>query len=441
MQNISQRFVDVTWHSKYMPAAGFLFALTFQKYLKRDPLSQTIGLQGVIETTLTLLTCLIVVFLSRRWPRLSSMPISLRFFGIYGAFALVSSIDSFSVTMSIAKGILYFAVLMTAYLVSECHTSVVFLKGIYRGYIATLLGALTLGVIVPGRYPLFSVDSYTGRTRLNLLATPPNSIGEISGLLFLVAQVLPIRPRWYWQAFLLCVNIYAGEKTATAAVLLCAGLIFVFGHRRIARRLAVTTAVVALGFAGLVGVEAGVISGAPGAYVAHAAEAIYGRQVSAELDSLDGRMQVWKDGAKLAQGRIVFGFGFSGVRELLINDVAWSGHAHNGILQATLTAGIFGMLALLAGWLSALRGALCWDRAWNVRVLSLNLYVAFLAIIGPVFDWPSYFVILLFVVVLYFSFERKRAQYSRLEFGMSRLSAVGRMPTMDRLDEIPTSLR
>jgi hypothetical protein len=106
-------------------------------------------------------------------------------------------------------------------------------------------------------------------------------------------------------------------------------------------------------------------------------------------------------GAELAEGCIGLGFGFDGVRELLINDVSWSGHAHNGILQATLSAGLLGMLALLAGWYAAVRDSLRNDRGWNMRVLSLNLYLFLLAMIGPIFDSPSYFSILLFVIVLY----------------------------------------
>jgi O-antigen ligase len=380
---------------------GFLFAFTFQKYLVRNPLDQSTGLQGVLEALLTLVTCLIVVLLSRGTPRRLEIRLALALFGIYGTFALASSINSFNPKLSMVKSVLYFAVLLTAYLLSEIKMSITFLNGVYRGYIATLLGGLSMAALSPSKYPLFSVDSYSGRTRLNVLATHPNTVGEMSGLLFLLAQVLPIRTKWYWQVFLLAINIFAGEKTATAAVLFCSGLIFLLGHRDISRRWGAATFAVSLGCLVFVFVESGVIHASPGSFLGHAAQSIYGTQVSDQAGSLDGRADLWRAGLNLAQSHVLLGFGFSGSRESLLSSVSWSGQAHNAILEASLSAGFFGMLALLAGWFSTVRGALTKDRPWNAKLLTLNLYLLCLVMIGPTFDTGCYFTILLFIAILY----------------------------------------
>ncbi len=433
MKNRVKRYAAWGSREKCMLAAGYLFALTFQKYLTRDPLSQSTGLQGVLETVLILLTFLIAVFLSRGMPKRIGLHLSLLLFGIYGAFALASSINSFNLKMSLVKAILYFAVLLTAYFVAELQMSLVFLNGVYRCYIATLLGALALSVIAPGRYPLFLVDAYSGRTRLNLLATHPNSIGEVSGLLFLVAQVLPIRTRWYWQAFLIGINIYAGEKTATAALVLCAGMIYLAANRKISQILGGAVVLAALFCIVLLAFKAGVVSGLSSTSFAHAAESIYGTKVSTDMTTLDGRTEVWAKGVELARGCVGLGYGFDGVRELLVKDVSWSGHAHNGILQAALSSGIFGLLALLAGWFAAVRDSLGGGRIWNVRVLSLNLYIFLLAMIGPVFDSPSYFTILLFIFVLYAALEAKGTLNLKVPLKRFRLNrrAYGALPGLD----------
>ena len=63
------------------------------------------------------------------------------------------------------------------------------------------------------------------------------------------------------------------------------------------------------------------------------------------------------------------------------------------------------MVALLIGWAIVVRYTLSRDRTWNVRIMSLQLYLFSLAMIGPVFDSPSYFTILLLVVLLYTAME------------------------------------
>jgi O-antigen ligase len=409
MRNLDRISMGAASRERWILAAGFLYALSFQKYQSRDALSQSVGVQGIIEAGLVIVAFLIAFLQSRTTPRRFGVHPAICLFGVYGLFALASSIHSYDIKLSVVKGVLFFAVLISAYLIAEAQMTVTFLDGVYRGYIATLLAALAIGLAAPGKFPLFSNDEYTGRTRLALLATHPNSIGEVSGLLFLLAQVLPIRTPWYWQAFLFGISLLAGEKTCMAALVICGGLIFLFGHRT--RTLANHWK--AFGFAALLGcaalacVAAGVVPDSVGNVAGRAAASIYGKNVASEVSNLDGRADVWAKVADLSKDAIVLGFGFEGARQYLLQAVSWAGQAHNGFLQALLSAGLIGLLALVVGWFAAVRDMLTDDRAWSVRVLSLQLYVFFLAMIGAVFDSPSFFTIFVFVGVLYSGLEDK----------------------------------
>ncbi len=409
MRNLDEIPAGGAKREKLILAAGFLYALSFQKYQSRDALSQSVGVQGIIEAGLIMLTFVIAVFQSRGSSRRFGVHPAICLFGVYGLFALASSINSYDMKLSIVKGVLYFAVLISAYLIAESQMTLAFLDGVYRGYIATLLAALAIGVAAPGKFPLFSNDEYTGRTRLALLSTHPNSIGEVSGLLFLLAQVLPIRTRWYWQAFLFGISLLAGEKTCMAALVLCGGLIFLFGHgkRVLAKHWKAFAFAGLLGCAGIGFVSVGMVPDSVGNVAARATASIYGKNVAGEVSSLDGRADVWAKVAELSEDSVVLGFGFEGAREYLLQAVSWAGQAHNGFLQAVLSAGLIGLLALVGGWFLAGRDTLTGDWAWNVRVLSLQLYLFFLAMIGAVFDSPSYFTIFVFVAVLYVGLEDK----------------------------------
>jgi O-antigen ligase len=424
MRNLDEIPAGAAGRERLILAAGFLYALSFQKYQSRDALSQSVGVQGIIEAGLVMIAFLIALFQSRATPRRFGVHPAIWLFGVYGLFALASSINSYDIKLSVVKGVLFFAVLISAYLIAEAQMTMAFLDGVYRGYIATLLAALAIGLAAPGKFPLFSNDEYTGRTRLALLATHPNSIGEVSGLLFLLAQVLPIRTRWYWQVFLFGISLLAGEKTCMIALVLCGGLIFLFGHRTrtLANHWKAFGFVALLGCAVLACVSAGVVPSSVGGVAGRAAASIYGKNVASEVSSLDGRADVWAEGAELSKDSIVLGFGFEGAREYLLQAVSWAGQAHNGFLQAILSAGLIGLLALVAGWFAAARDTLTGDRAWCVRVVSLQLYLFFLAMIGAVFDSPSFFTIFIFVAVLYVGLEDKVRRRTGLRGQESEIS-------------------
>ena len=389
---------------------GFFFALTFQKYETRDSLSTSAGLQGVLEAIVTLFTCASVVLLTRgRTKRFGVYPF-LICLAAYGTFALASSVNSYDPKLSLVKAFLYLAILLTAYCLSETGGSLAFLAGVYRGYTATILGGLALAALSPSKYPLFVVETFNGRTRLHLFDSHPNTIGEVTGLLFLLAQILPIRARWYLQAFLLTINILAGERTATVALLLASGLIFFFGHKSVSRRWVVAAVCAAALCLSLLFVSSGLLhTSSVQSSLQHASDSIYGTKVGDELASLDGRADIWRTGLRLAGDHPLLGFGFAGARDALLSSVSWSGQAHNALLEAALTAGLLGMLLLVAGWLLSISSSLTRDRVWNVKILSFNLFVLCLVMVGPIFDAPSSFTTMLIVIIFYAGKEGRPA--------------------------------
>ena len=403
--------------------AGGIFSVSFQKYLLRNALSGDTGFQGVIEAGLTLLCTLIVVRISMGVSKRFQLHPAVLLLGVYGVFILASSVNSFNFKLSAVKAALYFCVLLMAYLLGEMSLSLAFLRGVYRGYIATLLAGLALGIADHSRHPLFSVDSWSKRTRLALFATHPNTVSEVSGMLFLLAQVLPLRTRWYWQLFLFGINLLAGEKTATAALLLSIAVIFLAGHAKTTWRWAVAGSVAVVLVLGMMWAEAGVMQTRASAILTEDAESIYGSKVSTELKSLDGRDEIWFEGFKLVQDHLLLGFGPAGARNALLEAVSWSGQAHNGLLEAALSAGALGLLALVGGWFAAVASSLGSDRAWSVRVLGFNFYLFALAMVGPIFDSPSYFAIFVLVSMLYYALAREGRASPSGELGAVHLGA------------------
>jgi O-antigen ligase len=386
-------------------AAGILFSVAFQKYAMNDPLSQSTGVQGILETGAICLTFFIIVLLSRGKSRHTGLRLPVLLFGLYGVFALTGSVNSFNPQLSIVKAVLFFFVLIATYLLCEMQLALSFLKGAYYGYIASTAASVVLSIVRPHTFPLFSVDTYEGRTRLNIFDTHANATGEISGLFFLLAQIAPLRTRWYCQLFLLGANLLAGEKTATLALIAGTVLILLLGHHNLSRRWGIAIFAATLGCVWLVWMGTGMISASPSSFIGRAAGSIYGSRVAEEVNSLDGRQAVWAKGIELVKESPLLGYGFEGARNQFVGAVNWSGQAHNAFIQAAISAGLFGLLAFIAAWGLTIVDSMKGDRTWRVKVFCLHLYLFALAMIGPIFDTPLYFTMMVILTLLYLSHE------------------------------------
>jgi hypothetical protein len=378
--------------------AGFLFSVSIHKYAVRSALSSSIGIQGIVEF-LCITIGLLCVFVATRGQRRQHPPsVATTCFVIFGLFALGSSWRSFYPALSIVKGVLLLVVIATGYLASQAGSGRRYIRAIYRSYVLLLAIGLTIGIVFPQVYPLFSIDEYSGRTTMSVFDTFSGVVGEDAALMLLLALVLDRKPNWVVYVFLLIVNVLAGGKTSTAllCILLC---IKVVSSVRVWRSWSAALLVFATACGGAIGVVPLLRSGSTSQIFARSAESIYGNQVGTEAHGLDGRLDLWKGTVALLPTVPLFGYGFGGARDLLLKIAIWSGSCHDSYLEMAMSGGLLGFSFFALGICIVFRA--CLRAPPNVRIglLSILSFILILGIIGEIFDEPSFagFLILLWL--------------------------------------------
>jgi O-Antigen ligase len=88
-----------------------------------------------------------------------------------------------------------------------------------------------------------------------------------------------------------------------------------------------------------------------------------------DVTALSGRVDLWKGIAVMVAERPLFGYGFVGTRQLLLQVLSWAGEAHNALAESLLDLGVIGASLL---WVSVFRGiALSIKRAtWQAATRS-----------------------------------------------------------------------
>ena len=390
-------------------AVGVIYSVSFYKYVKRDPLHGSLGIEAVLEIGSVALACLMTVWMALGGGKRRFAPLPPMYFLVsFGLFTAVSAFRSFSPSLSLTKSVLYCAVLGMSYLLAQMGLSWNFLKGIYAGFVSILLLGLGVGLAFPSRFPLIHSEEWTERNRLGVFDTHPNSFAELCALMFLLGWILGGRRRWWVQALLLGANLLAGEKTATAGLVLMSGVAFLLERRWTpARALGIAAATAVLGVVAVLGLT-DVANLIPARYAARGAEAIYGTKTGGELETLDGRKAVWAKGLDMAEDGVLVGYGMEGAREALLRAVSWSGQAHNGFLEIVLDGGVLGASLFLFGWLALARAGMRGAREWVVRVGALHGLILILAIIGPVWEFYSYLTEALGISLAYLAVARLR---------------------------------
>ena len=385
--------------------AGFLYTLSLHKYLTRDALASGGGIQGYLEAALNFAAFGCCFIAARRAGRRYEPSIALLCFAAYGVLALASSFRSFNLTLSLAEGILFFVVLGIGYLSSQAGMIANLFQSIYWTYTASLVVGIAVGIALPSRFQLWSIDEFTGRTRLSVFSTFPGTMGETAAYLILIAPVVFQRSHWMSRTFLLVMNILAGGKTSTAIILLLLLVEYLLKTRKVRSWRAVALMVGAcLTISSIPYIDLVGGAGLDQVFAKHLG-AVYGHDVAAEATSLDGRVALWTGSIGLIIGSPFLGYGFGGVRELLTSIAAWSGSSHNGFLELGLAGGMLGLGFFLIG-LTVVFWA-CVRSAPHVRrhtslVFSFMIAIAFT---GITFNFPSYFGFLMLVLILYRSIE------------------------------------
>jgi O-antigen ligase len=393
--------------NRLIVVAGILYTLSLHKYISRDALSTRTGMQGPLEFAL-ISAALACAFLAthherRRYP---ASPVILCF-AVYGLFALASSWRSFNPPLSIAKGLLLFGVLAIGYLVSQGGLAIRFFQTVYWSYTASLAFGLTLALALPARFPLWTVDDFTGRARLSVYSTFPGTMGETAAYLILLSPIIFRRSHLLSRVFLLLMNFATGGKTSTAVLLLLLALEYLL-RLRTSRSWRFVGLVAIVCLAVPVTIWLTLYSQTAPRLLDRATDMVYGHDVSAEAMSLDGRLALWESSTTLILGNPLLGYGFDGARETLIKVAEWSGSSHNGFLELGLTAGMSGLGIFLVGLGGVLRSCCMVQPDLRRRALLVLGYMLSIACTGITFNFPSYFGLLILIFLLYWGQTRLR---------------------------------
>jgi O-antigen ligase len=404
--------------------AGFLYTLALHKFVIRDPLSSGAGVQGILELGFTI-SAFLCTFLAL-WSAKKRFPPSgaLICFGFTGVLVLASTWRSFNPPLSLAKGFLFFAVFGMAYMAGQAGYLTRLFQSIYWTYVASIVVGVLVGLAMPGRYPLWSSDEWTGRNRFSVFVTFPGTMGETGAYLILLAPLIFYRSHWASRGLLLLANLLAGGKTSTATLfgLLCIEYLLKLRTARSWRSAALVGAL--LCGVGAVSYLTLIENQNPAELVGNRLSNVYGHDVVAEAVTLDGRLDLWKGTVSLMVGNPLLGFGVDGARDALLKLAYWSGTAHNGFLDIGLNGGIVALLLFVAGLLLVLRA--CMEAGPNVRsqLLLVFGYMFVISWTGITFTFPSYFGILILVFLLFLARESKEVTKAADGVGFLSHSAV-----------------
>jgi O-antigen ligase len=397
-------------------AAGFLYTLSLHKYVVRDPLATGSGVQGLLEFgfIMSALACAFVA-LRKSEQRFAASP-AMICLALFGFFALASSWRSFNPPLSLAKGMLFFAVLGMGYMAGQAGYMSRLFQAIYWAFTSTIAVGILVGLALPGRFPLWTTDEFTGRSRFSVFGTFPGTMGETASYLILLSPLFFRRSHWVSRLFLLVANILAGGKTSTAILLALLAIEYVLKIRsaRSWRTVAMVTALTC-GFA-VVAYQSLVQEIDPATAAGTKLEGVYGHDVAGEAMSLDGRLDLWKGSFAVMVANPVLGYGIDGARDVMFKLASWSGSTHNGFLDLGIDGGILSVCFFFVGLMYVLRA--CLDAVPGVRsqLLMVFTYMFVIAWTGITFSFPSFFGVLVLVFLLFRSLEsRAEARARKLE--------------------------
>ena len=395
-------------------ASGFLYALSLHKYLSRDALSGGGGVQGFLEFGFTM-GALVFTFVALRSTRRRFPPSgALVCFALFGLFALASSWRSFNPALSLAKGLLYFAVLEMGYLAGQAGYFTRLFRGIYWTYTGSIIVGVFAGLAMPARFPLWTTDEFTGRSRFSVFGTFPGTMGETAAYLILLAPLIFRRPHWISRGLLLLANLLAGGKTSTVLLLGLLGMEYILkirgarSWRAIGLVSALTCCFGALTYSSVIrGVDPASIAG-------DRLSNLYGHDVAAEAVSLDGRLSLWQGSFAVMVENPLLGYGVDGARDVMFKLASWSGSTHNGFLDLGIDGGIVALCFFMMGLTYVLRACMSTKVTLRSQLLLVFSYMFAIAWTGITFSFPSFFGLLVLVLLLF------RAKESTMEFEVTQ---------------------
>ncbi len=226
-----------------------------------------------------------------------------------------------------------------------------FTRGLRRGLTVVVLSLTALSVVVS--HPLLDPD--TGVLRYRWLEMHPITTGTLLGLVILVeaAGLIPLaggRPnallgRSYTRqiAFVaLCAALLYQTRArgAQAATLAAIVVMFSVGSPKVLRRVVLGVAVASLC----------VLLWAPRLVES---EIVTRGQTTAELTSVSGRDQIFREASRLFGQAPLTGHGYLSGRSIFLAKIPWAGESHNVLVEIMVSTGLLGLavyLNLFASW-------------------------------------------------------------------------------------------
>jgi exopolysaccharide production protein ExoQ len=358
-------------------AAMCAYVISTIKFVNRDPLSTTTGLQALIEVAgvaASVVLAAIPLVRGRSFPKPSAPAMG---FAVFAATALLSSVFSYWPVLSLIKGGMLVAILFIA--IALCATRPP--EEVLGYFYWSAWFIIAAGICLKFAYhePLFDIDEYSGRARLTVFALHPGSLADLSALTILVGRLVPRRPRWFFQLFLLSVNAATCARWSTASLILV-----MIGSSLWATRITLkATALTMLG-AATAALAAWIVLTAEIPVGRIPFERFYGDKVTLEeIATLNGRTNVWAESESLIPGTFLFGYGVEGARAAILREFEWAGHAHNAYLEVLFAGGMPGLIAFLLGWGAAVVKIARTETPLRPYVLSMHVYMFICGLTDP----------------------------------------------------------
>jgi O-antigen ligase len=397
-------------------AAGLLYSISLHEFSSRNILTEAAGSQAYITLFCTVGGFLCMFTATWKAKRRYSTPFTAGCFAVFGLFALSSFWRSYSPSLSLAKGVLFLMVFATGYLAFETGLGQRYFRYIFWSYTALLLIGLMVGFLFPSQYPLISVEEFTGRTRVSVFETYPGIMADSVALLLLLCPLTGKRVGRLPQIFLFSMNLLAGEKLSSG--LLCAMLLIRFASgRRQWRSWPTVAAIVGTTCFVTVCVAWYLNPTIPNHLLSHSIESIYGNKVASDATSFDGRLPLWIESLKLLQNASLLGYGWEGVRDLMLRVASWSGSSHNGYLELALSSGILGMAFFLTGVASLIYACFLTRFPFRMHAALVIAWIVTSAVLGSAFSFPNYFGTLIFLWLAYEAKEKRTGLPNALSTG------------------------
>jgi O-antigen ligase len=358
-------------------AAMTAYVVSTIKFVNRDPLSTTTGIQALIEVAavaVSVVLAAIPLVRSRSFPKLSAPAVG---FAVFAATALLSSVFSYWPVLSLIKGGMLVAILFIG--IALCATRPPEEVLGYFYWSAWFIIAAGVCLKLASHEPLFDADEYSGRIRFTVFALHWGSLADLSALTILVGRLIPRRPHWSVQLFLLIVNAATCARWSTASLILV-----IIASSLWATRISLKAMSLAMLGAATAALAAWIVLTAQIPVGRIPFERFYGDKVTLEeIATLNGRTGVWAESESLIPGTFLFGYGVEGARAAILREFEWAGHAHNAYLEVLFAGGLPGLIAFLLGWGAAVVKSARTDTPLRPHVLSLHVYMFICGLTDP----------------------------------------------------------